>query len=252
MKMSDIPEPFLPAALKVKSLENHPSYVGAFIFGSVATGDTNNDSDLDIKVITNRKKYCHNVTHPIINGVKLDISFNTIEQLTKDTSDEIKSAKRVPMLAESIILFDKKGILATLKKKAQKATPKRLKKKDYYWTRFMMYHANDKAKRHLASDPASAILSMGININDILKDHYMLNGRWWVSNKKILRDLKSWDPMLEKLLRSFALSTSVNKKYYFWSKILDYIAKPVGTWQDIEDINCNCSMCRKDLSKLLS
>src|SRR4051812_39467367 len=69
------PERFLPAISKVKDLQKHDQYRGAFIFGSVARGDTTEDSDLDVKVLIDRDALCPNLSHPILNGIKLDLAF---------------------------------------------------------------------------------------------------------------------------------------------------------------------------------
>lgn len=252
MKIDDITEPFKTAVLKIKELEEFDGYMGAFIFGSVARGEEDENSDLDIKVITKRKNYCKNVNHPFINSIKLDLSFNTLKLFKEGTRLEMTEKRRVPMIAESIIIFDKSGELKRIKQKALKSTPKKLKKKDYQWSQFMLYHMDNKAVRHLKSDPASSILSMGMNLKDALKDHYKINRRWWVSDKRLLNDLREWDPDLVELLNKFAVSSSIANKYRFWSQVLDHISKPIGGRKKIEEINCDCKLCISDMKKLQS
>lgn len=250
MDKDSIPEPFYSVVQKIKSLERLDEYTGAFLFGSVARGEQTSDSDVDIKVVTSRKEACDKVNHPYINNIKLDISFNTKKQILQTTKEELESRKRIAFIAESIIIFDKEGFLQKLKAKATKTKPKILKKKDYQWSKFMIYHAHDKTFRNLETDKATAMLTMGININDILKDHYKLNGQWWVSNKRILSDLDKWDPELAQILRAFALESDVNKKYKYYLTILDYVSTPMGDWRNLEDENCNCKFCKKDLAYL--
>ena len=250
IKIRNIPEPFHSAVLKVKQLEKFDEYLGAFIFGSVARGEQNSDSDLDIKVVTAREEYCDTVNHPYIGEIKLDLSFNSKKRIKDLANEEMGSRKRVPMVAESIIIFDKDGFIKNLKSKALKVKPKKLRKKDHHWSKFMIYHAHDKAYRYLENDPASAMFSMGIDINDVLKDHYKLHGQWWVSNKRMLQDLESWDPHLARLLRKFSLSVDVGTKYKNYLKILNYISLPMGDWQNLKENNCNCKLCKKDLSYL--
>src|SRR3989344_8562376 len=124
------------------------------------------------------------------------------------------------MIAESWIIFDKTGSLTKLRRRAQKVRPKKANPKDYQHIQFMAYHANSKAEKYLVSNPISALLSMGININDILKNHYKIQGKWWVSDKRLLGDLKKWDPRLEVLLKRFASTNEVKKKFAVWSKII--------------------------------
>lgn len=252
MKLTELKEPFLSNVQKLKYFEKSELYTGAFIFGSVSRNEHNENSDIDVKVITTRKANCGKVSHPKLNNIKFDISFNTIKEFKIGTKKEIEDGNRIPMIAESIIIFDKEGMLEKIKKKALKAKPKSLKKSEYDWSKFMLYHSHDKAQRNLKSDPAAANLAMGININDALKDHYKVNKRWWVSNKRLLKDLHEWDPKLEKILRQFSLENDINKKYKYFVKALDYISTPFGDWRNLEDTNCNCKLCKQDLKNILN
>jgi len=250
IKIEQIPDPFFTALQKVKSLENFDEYIGAFVFGSLARGEQTKDSDVDMKVLTSRDYACDKVNHPYVNNIKLDISFNSIEQLREDTVNEM-NGNRIPFICESIIIFDKENLLRELQKEASVAKPSSLKKKNVAWTKFMFYHINDKAKRNLKNDPASSLLAMGINLNEVLKYHYKLNNKWWVSNKRLLGDLRAWDPELARLLEKYLLETDLLRKYGGWVEILDYVAAPLGEWRDLEETNCSCKHCKKDLERLL-
>src|SRR5258708_3150950 len=116
---------------------------------------------------------------------------------------------------------------------------KKATKNDFQFMQFMIYHSDNKAKRNLKDDKSTALLSMDININEILKYHYHINGKWWVSNKRIFSDLKEWNPKLAKILQKFVETSDVKIKYKYWSQILDFIAKPLGGRKEIKDINCN-------------
>lgn len=247
-----IPPRFQPAYNRIKQLQKNDRYVGAFIFGSFARGDTTNMSDFDIKVIVNQDNYCNNINHPIINGVKLDITFTSINQLRKYTEEEIKKAERIPMIAESIIIFDKNGELKKIKSEAKNAKPAKYSKSDFQLVQFMIYHADDKAKRYLSEDESAALVAMEINLNDVLKYHYKLKGQWWVSNKRLMKDLRVWDKELAVLVEDFVKENNVSKKYDIWIKIIDYIAKPMGGRQPISENNCNCETCQKDLAFLIA
>jgi len=145
--MKSLPEKFQPAYKKVKQLEFEDRYLGAFIFGSLARGDSTEDSDFDVKVVVDQYNPCKNINHPIINGVKIDITFQSFDQLKEFTEQEIKKAERIPMIAESWIIFDKTGSLTKLRRRAQKVRPKKANPKDYQHIQFMAYHANSKAEK---------------------------------------------------------------------------------------------------------
>lgn len=243
-------EPFHSAIQKVKDLQKDNRYQSAYLFGSVVRGEQDKNSDLDVMVIVDRENDCKEINHPIINGVKFDITFRSIEQIKKINEDVEEKGERLPMIAESIIIFDKTGELTKLKKryktKRKKATPK-----DFQQIHFMLYHADNKAKRNLKDDKYTALLALSINLNDILKFHYHINGKWWLSNKRLLNDLRTWDQKMARLVERFVTTNDVDKKYKVWTQILDYVAKPIGGRKEIADINCNCKVCKRDLKNLL-
>jgi hypothetical protein len=122
--LQQAPTRFQPAITAVQLLVEHERYQGAFIFGSVARGDSTNLSDFDVKVVVNQNNPCPNINHPVIAGIKLDITFGSFAQLQTFTHNELERGERIPMLAESIIVFDKTGQLTALREHAQQARPK--------------------------------------------------------------------------------------------------------------------------------
>ena len=241
------PDRFKPAIEKILALQNHDRYLGAFIFGSVARGEAADSSDLDIKVIVDKDNPCKEINHPHIAGVKLDLTFLSQDQLNQESAAD---KNRPAMIAESIILFDKNGDLQRLKDAVLEKPAPKFTKKDYQGQQFMAYHANDKVQRNLKSDPDTALFAMHAGINDLLKIHYGIQGKWWVSSKRILKDLDSWDRPLAELVRLFVREQNTDKKFRIWSDIVDHILKPIGGRQKIEENNCDCEICKQDLANL--
>jgi predicted nucleotidyltransferase len=242
----------LPETLEVfKKLEQNDDFLGAFIFGSFARAEQTEISDIDIKVVVKDGLDCTSINHPIIDGRKTDLSFNNLKTIIEGTEKEINERQRIPMIAESIILFDKTGELKRIKSKAIKAKPKKPNKKEMQWIQFMIYHLNDKVERFLKTDPASAMLSMHIGINDLLKFHYQFNQKWWLSSKKLLSDLRKWDPKMTKLLDLFTLENNIQKKFKIWTQMIDYILQEEGGRQKITENNCTCSNCKRNLELLI-
>ncbi|HJT55626.1 MAG TPA: nucleotidyltransferase domain-containing protein [Ktedonobacteraceae bacterium] len=81
----DIPERFLAAYQSIQQLEQHERYIAAFIFGSLARGETTEERDTDVKVIVSEDNPCSNINHPVIHGVKLDLTFISLDQLRAAT-----------------------------------------------------------------------------------------------------------------------------------------------------------------------
>jgi predicted nucleotidyltransferase len=245
-----IPDRYKNAINKIKKLAEQDRYLGAFIFGSVVRGEATDQSDLDVKVIID-KDTCENINHPFIDDIKLDITFFSFKQLEARMDHQVVKHERIPMIAESLILFDKTGKLKELKKRYKKAKPKRYKKDEYQLVKFIAHHANEKIEKSLEKDPAMALLGMHLNLNDIIKIHYQIRGRWLVGNKRIFLDLNSWDKPFLKLLKAYILEKDNLKKFKLWSKMIDHILKPIGGRQDVRENNCNCAGCRIDLKNLI-
>jgi len=246
-----IPERFQPAYHYIKLLELYDRYIGAFIFGSLARGEATEHSDLDVKVAVNEDNPCKNINHPVLNGVKLDITFNSIQQLKTFTDNEIEKGERVPMIAESLIVFDKTGALAKMREMARQVRPRAITTAEHQLIQFMFFHGNNKVERYLKTDPTAALFVMHVGLNDFLKLHYQIQQKWWVSSKRLLVDLSTWDEPLVHLIESFVSTCEVKAKYHFWSVIIDHILKPLGGRQPIAENNCDCIICREDLSVLL-
>ncbi len=248
---ASIPPRFHPAYQHIQRLAQFDRYQAALIFGSLARGEATDASDMDVKVVTDEENPCSNINHPVIGGVKLDLSFSSISQFRKDLDKEIATHERVPILAESLIVFDKTGNLTELCAEAKTVQPPAMLPDEVQFLQFMFYHGNNKAERNVQSDPVTALLVMHVGLNDFLQFHYRISGRWWVSSKRLLADLRSWDPPLAQLVERFVTSCDVQAKFQVWSEIIDYILEPLGGRQPIAENNCHCPVCRIDLALVL-
>jgi hypothetical protein len=101
--------------------------------------------------------------------------------------------------------------------------------------RFLMYHANNKVVRNLEKDPVSSLLSMSVGVNDLLKTYYLINERWWLSNKKLLEDLIKFDIKMFNLLKSFLEASAVKEKYLYWEQIYKYILSLIGGFKQLDE-----------------
>ncbi len=245
-----IPDRFLPAYRCIQQLEQYDRYLAAYIFGSVARGEAAEQSDLDVQVVVNKENVCPNVNHPIIAGVKLDLSFRSLQQVRERTQQEMGQRERIPWIAESLVVFDKMNELAQLQTQACQVQPKSVLPEEYQWLQFMFFHGNNKVQRNLDRDPVTALLVMHVGLNDFLKYHYQLQQRWWVSSKRLLADLRQWDMPLAQLLEQFVATADVHAKFGYWSAIIDHILEPLGGRQPISENNCDCKVCQHDLAMI--
>jgi hypothetical protein len=248
----NLPKHFFPAYATITQLEHYDRYLAAYIFGSVARGEATEHSDLDVQIIIDEDNPCTNINHPIIDGVKLDLSFISFAQLKARTDKEMERRERIPMIAESWIVFDKTNQLAELQKRASFVKPKKILPDQYQFILFMFYHGNNKVERNLDTDPVTALLVMHVGLNEFLKYHYQLQQKWWVSSKRLLANLHCWDMPLAQLVEHFVATSDVQTKFAYWSAIIDHILAPIGGRQPIVENNCDCDVCQQDLAMLVS
>jgi hypothetical protein len=250
--MDELSPRFTKGYEAIKSLSEHPRYQAAFIFGSVAEGTSNSHSDLDVKVIVTEDNPCGNINHPTFDDYKLDITFRSFPQIQRFTEEEIRKGEREPNLVRGVIVFDKTGELTRLQEKVRNVRPQKYSPHDYQFIQFMLYHANNKVERFLEEDALASLYSMHANIGDVLKFHFKLNGRWWVSSKNVLNSLEDWDQELAQLVKHFVSTADVKEKYRCWAAIMDHVAATMGGRQPIAENNCDCEVCKTDMAVLVS
>lgn len=246
-----IPPRFQPAYQHIQQFEQYERYQAALIFGSLARGEATRDSDFDVIVVVDEDNPCKNINHPIIGGVKLDLSFTSLAQLRSSLDQQIAERERVPILAESLIVFDKTGALTCLCEMARTVQPAKITPEEHQFLQFMFYHGNNKVERNLQSDPVTALFVMHVGLNDFLKFHYRIQGHWWVSSKRMLADLRSWDSILAQLIERFITTCEVQAKFQAWSDIIDHILEPLGGRQPIAENNCDCAVCCHDMGMIM-
>jgi predicted nucleotidyltransferase len=244
----DVPPRFRPAIEALEALAGAERYRAAFVFGSLARGDAGDASDLDANVVTAEPVECQRINHPRIGGVKLDLTFRSFEQLREQTDKEIRRSQRIPMVAESVVLFDKDGRVSALRDEARRVERKPVDPSEHDFLQFLIQHADDKARR--AGDPAAALLAMSEGLADLLGIHYRLHGRWWVSNKRRLDDLRGWDRPLAELVAAFVATAEVGPKLRLWERIVARVLEPLGGRKPIEATSCTCPSCTADLAAL--
>ena len=86
--LSQFPQRFHAAFHAIERLQAHDRYLGALIFGSLASMEATGHSDCDVQVIVDEDNPCINVNHPFIAGVKLDLTFLSLSQLKARTQQQ--------------------------------------------------------------------------------------------------------------------------------------------------------------------
>lgn len=248
-----VPRRFGAAVRALLDLERDTRYLGAFVFGSLARGEAGPDSDLDAQIVVDDDDPCPNLSHPRIDGVKLDLSFPSPSRVRRELSEQIERAERVPVIAESAILFDRDGFLHGLRAEAQRVRRRAVDAAAVREIRFLLRHEDDKVGRAVDSDPAAALLAMSMGLGVLIDMHYRLHRRWMRSSKRLLPDLRRWDPEMGARVEAFLLSGGdAAERHRLWRRILEHVSGPAGGLSALSDSDCSCARCRANVNRLLS
>lgn len=234
---------------KLKTLSKDTHILGAYIFGSAARGEFGKNSDIDVKFLVD-KKVCLHINHPYINGVKSDMTFMSYDDMVLMLDKQVAKKDRIPMIAESLIIFDKTGQLQKLKIKYSAIKPTKYKDFDYQNIVYLAQHFTDCISRNLEDDKITALLSMHINLQYLLEIRYRTLGRWQVGSKRLFKDIKSVDKPLSVLLEKYLKESDLNKKFALWLSMRDHILKPLGGAKPVKELNCECRSCRGFLKRI--
>ncbi len=190
------------------------------------------------------------VRQPIIDGIKLDISFVSLKQL-RDRENNDHSGK-VPMLAEGVILFDTTGELSVLKKEMEQKMRESYSEKDRSHVQFLINHTESKIRYGLMNDMDTARICLQKGLRHLIDIHYKIQGRWNVSDKRLVRDLQNWDSTFLEMVRGFLNENNPEKQYVLWKDMATYIFRPWGGRQETKGDNCKCDQCKNDIDVLLA
>ena len=116
--------------------------------------------------------------------------------------------------------------LGTLRDEARQATPPQATPDDDQLLRFLVKHADDKVRRALDNDPAAALFAMHLGLAELLDIDRRLHGRWEVSSKRLLADLRLTDPQVAGLIEDFVGIGALDKKFAAWEALVAHIARP--------------------------
>jgi hypothetical protein len=249
----ELPERFRAAYQAIQRFEGLDRYRAAFIFGPVARGVVNEQSDLDVQVIVNEDTSCRRMNHPIIGGVQLNLTFLSLGQFEERTKKEIEHSGRMRALtiAESIIIFDKTRILRHMREEAQQLQPRTVSPREQQVLQSLLLHRNAMAASYLEEDPLTALLIMHVNVLNLLLSHYKQQQKWWVGPHRLLADLSTWDTKMAHLVGNFLTTNEVHTKFQWWSEILDHVLQPLGGRQPFPAQSCLCNRCQDDVALLL-
>lgn len=203
---------------KIKHLVKDPEVKGIAIFGSVARGDYDAHSDIELKVIDKEIKKSK-VSLIREEGVDFNIHFSP--------SVNFKKRKKVkwrikPPFAESWIVIDETGELKELKQFDQKVSKRGrepLEEGEKSSLQHRLIELIRECKR-FRNDPVTFFLLLSEFVVNALKLYYALNQIWWPGPKKVMRDIEDRDPDIASLIKKIVIQENPDDKIDLAEKVL--------------------------------
>lgn len=222
---------------KIEKIYNNIAYeykqdnnvIGILLFGSVAKNKYDKYSDIDIYILLkNKGKYSR--LNFIKEGYRIDILFNTIEEINSYINREKNSIKRnvSHMLAYGKIIYQINNDLTKILVSAK--TNLKLKTK-YKIGEILMhkYSIDDfwgEVKRDIENKNYIAFgLDSGFLINNIIELVLKLNGSFFGQPNEMVETLNKIDPEFSKKIENFYKTENIQKKKDILSELVKYAYK---------------------------
>jgi predicted nucleotidyltransferase len=216
----------------VDKYKEDKNVLGVAIFGSVAKGESDKYSDVDIYIILKKLGKFSRINY-IKNAVRVDIILSTFKETNAYLESDKYSLKRITsdMLADGIILFDRKNIL----KNAIKTAKNNLRQKTKYSKEEVSMHKYSiddflgETQRDVGNNDHLAFgIDSQLLINNVLEFFLKINGYTLPQPKKINSLLNKLDDRLAILVSDFYREGSLELKEVILAKIVDYIYEVSG------------------------
>ena len=83
--------------------------VGVYFFGSMATGEVREDSDIDVEVVFREREKDYELVNERIEGIDIDLSCFSLEGFLKEFYE--KTHRAYSILGKNKIVYDPEGVL---------------------------------------------------------------------------------------------------------------------------------------------
>jgi len=128
--MKDFDKAYLKFLNKYK---DEPWFEGAILCGSYATGNNDENSDIDIFIISNDSEDWRERGNIIVNGFMIEYFINPVRQVKNEITEELNSLSRHTsnMFNQGKIIEDKNGKVCELKELAKKTLLTKTQSNEY-------------------------------------------------------------------------------------------------------------------------
>jgi hypothetical protein len=216
----------------IEKLKSDPQVNAAFITGSGSIGNKKFYSDIDLVVILNENKdnlYC---LYKFTNDVFTEVFFfdlkdlERIFSLTSVVSDHF-DAIFIDWLKKSEILFDKSGVLSSLKSKLAHIGISSVsdKSKLGYWQRINHNYITDK--RYFDSGDEIYLKALEIKLfysmEQLICSYFAFRDLPWRGEKNAVLYLRENDKDFYDLFERYIKSSKIDEKFDLYSNMFDMV-----------------------------
>jgi predicted nucleotidyltransferase len=212
-------------------LEADPQTAGVLLFGSVASGRTHAESDVDLFCLTTGDWYQKEIRE--LGGREVEIQWMP-ETRVRESFSEVSGTNHNFMLnifTSGKILFDREGRLAALIEEAQRTRekgPSEISRMEVAMGRVLFRHKLAEIRRQLREDPGLARTSMTFFFYNCLYAFCRTHRLWSSKVAHLLRALEQQAPAFHAQARAFLDATTDEARLAAIQVMADLAMEPVG------------------------
>lgn len=178
--------------------------IGVLAGGSRLRGEGDPSSDIDLVVVIDQpRRQRRNI---VIAGVEVEMFINPPFQIRRYFEEDRHSGRGLlPHLCSTgMIVYDTHDRVAKLRDEAitiWTAGPPPLSDQERWSFRYSAADHLRDIEDVIARDADRAVLLLGVTLDELLRQHYRIAGRWLPKRKRALLDLATWDVLAADLAR---------------------------------------------------
>jgi predicted nucleotidyltransferase len=210
-------------------------YIGCFVFGSFATGDFHQFSDIDVVIVTADTANTEPYRIEEVDDVKVDISIETLDQVIEREEEILRKAERHTWLADCLILFDKTGQLGALKQKYDRLSqPQELSLEKLRDLKQYLLKVSQKIQQTSVLNQDNCEFVLFTSLKTVVDYYYKAHNKFTVQNKKLFSDLEIWSPDFAYLVKNFIQNQTLERRITCWLELESAVIQAID--QQIDNL----------------
>ena len=218
----------LDAAVAALHEEFGDDLAGLLLTGSLARGEGDVNSDLDLYVLVDRPWRQRRTRW--IDGVEVELFLNPVARIGYAMTED-GDTHCAHMFVTGRAIYDRDGAVARLQETAADLLAAGPPEPAPYELLMARYRPADLLAdaRDVAADPAACAAMISLTLWVTLEAHYAIARRWWPKQKRLLADLEAWDAETAALARAtLDQATGLDARLDALEQLVDRVLRPAG------------------------